>query len=121
MNRSRFGQGPSEHERGLVSDLSRMAAGAQHQGHSAASAEEVAQVPLGHRADHRPQKNDGLLARNELKGIEGDVIHAVLCGAGHNLRLILTHLRVLLLAPIEPLVLTSASCPAPLRKLRSAA
>jgi IS5 family transposase len=45
-------------------------------------------------------KTDGLLARNWLKGSEGDAIHAVLCGAGHNLRLILAHLRVLLLALI---------------------
>ena len=34
-------------------------------------------------------KTDGLLARNWLKGREGDAIHAVLCGAGHNLRLML--------------------------------
>jgi transposase, IS5 family len=45
-------------------------------------------------------KTDGLLARNWLKGGEGDAIHAVLCGAGHNLRLILAHLRVLLWALI---------------------
>ena len=45
-------------------------------------------------------KTDGLLARNWLKGSDGDAIHAVLCGAGHNLRLILAHLRVLLLALI---------------------
>ena len=45
-------------------------------------------------------KTDGLLARNWLKGSESDAIHAVLCGAGHNLRLILAHLRVLLLALI---------------------
>jgi hypothetical protein len=32
-------------------------------------------------------KADGLLARNWLKGGDGDAIHAVLCGAGHNLRL----------------------------------
>lgn len=43
-------------------------------------------------------KTDGLLARNWLKGSDGDAIHAVLCGAGHNLRLILAHLRVLVLA-----------------------
>jgi transposase, IS5 family len=45
-------------------------------------------------------KTDGLLARNWLKGSEDDAIHAVLRGAGHNLRLILAHLRVLLLALI---------------------
>jgi IS5 family transposase len=45
-------------------------------------------------------KTDGLLARNWLKGSEGDAIHAVLCGAGHNLRLVLAHLRVLVLVLI---------------------
>jgi hypothetical protein len=40
-------------------------------------------------------KNDGLLRRNWLKGSLGDAMHAFLCGAGHNLRLILAHLRVL--------------------------
>jgi IS5 family transposase len=40
-------------------------------------------------------KTDGLLAGHWLKGSDGDAIHAVLCGAGHNLRLILAHLRVL--------------------------
>jgi IS5 family transposase len=45
-------------------------------------------------------KTDGLLARNWLKGSDGDAIHAVLWDAEHNLRLILAHLRVLLLALI---------------------
>ncbi|MFN7883005.1 MAG: IS5 family transposase, partial [bacterium] len=49
-------------------------------------------------------ETDGLLARNWLKGREGDAIHAVLCGAGHNLRLILAHLRVLFLALIVLIV-----------------
>jgi transposase, IS5 family len=53
-------------------------------------------------------KLDGKLARNHLKGAAGDAIHALLCGAGHNLRLILRHLagffRVLLrlLAALTP-------------------
>ena len=34
-------------------------------------------------------KNDGKLGRNYLKGKLGDLINAVLCGIGHNLRLIL--------------------------------
>jgi transposase, IS5 family len=62
-------------------------------------------------------KTDGLLARNWLKGTEGDAIHAVLCGAGHNLRLILAHLRVLLLALFGLLMLgvrRDASSPAPM-------
>ena len=43
-------------------------------------------------------KLDGKLARNHLKGALGDAIHALLCGAGHILRLILRHLARLLRA-----------------------
>lgn len=39
-------------------------------------------------------KNDGLLRRNYLKGALGDALHAILCGAGHNIRLILRQLRI---------------------------
>lgn len=39
-------------------------------------------------------KVDGRLARNPLKGRLGDALHAVMCGAGHNLRLILAALRL---------------------------
>jgi IS5 family transposase len=39
-------------------------------------------------------KNDGLLRRNYLKGSLGDALHAILCGAGHNIRLILRQLRI---------------------------
>ena len=39
-------------------------------------------------------KMDGRLARNPLKGALGDALHAVLCGAGHNIRLILAKLRL---------------------------
>ena len=38
-------------------------------------------------------KTDGRLSRSPLKGTLGDALHAVLCGAGHNIRLILAHLR----------------------------
>ena len=41
-------------------------------------------------------KSDGLLGRNFLKGMQGDAINAILCGAGHNLRKILARLRALL-------------------------
>ena len=44
---------------------------------------------IGHR------KTDGRLARCPLKGTLGDALHAVLCGCGHNIRLILAHLRAL--------------------------
>ena len=37
-------------------------------------------------------KNDGKLGRNFLKGVLGDKLNALLCGIGHNLRLILRHL-----------------------------
>lgn len=46
-------------------------------------------------------KADGLLGRNWLKGAVGDAMHAVPCGVGHNLRMILAHLQVLLHAVIE--------------------
>ena len=41
-------------------------------------------------------KSEGRLGRNWLQGVEGDAIHAVLCGAGHNLRMILRALRLFL-------------------------
>lgn len=55
---------------------------------------QVVEPMIGH------MKSDGLLNRNWLKGATGDALHAVLCGAGHNLRMILAHLRVLLRALI---------------------
>jgi transposase, IS5 family len=39
-------------------------------------------------------KMDGRLARNPLKGALGDALHAVMCGAGHNIRLLLKRLRL---------------------------
>src|SRR5215475_989976 len=39
-------------------------------------------------------KSDGKLGRNWLKGALGDALHAVLCGAGHNLRMILRKLKL---------------------------
>ena len=38
-------------------------------------------------------KSDGKLDRNWLKGALGDALNAVLCGAGHNIRLIINKLR----------------------------
>jgi len=38
---------------------------------------------------------DGRLGKNPLKDTLGDALHAVICGAGHNLRLILAKLRLL--------------------------
>jgi len=40
-------------------------------------------------------KMDGRLSRNPLKGALGDALHAVMCGAGHNMRLLLRKLRLL--------------------------
>ena len=50
-------------------------------------------------------KTDGLLNRNWLKGTLGDAMHALLCGAGHNLRMILAHLRVLYCALVGQIAL----------------
>jgi hypothetical protein len=41
-------------------------------------------------------KDDGLLERNHLLGAEGDAINAILCAAGHNLRLLATWLALLI-------------------------
>lgn len=49
----------------------------------------VVEAMIGHT------KAEGLLGRNWLKGAEGDALHALLCGAGHNLRMTQRHLRVL--------------------------
>ena len=38
-------------------------------------------------------KADGKLGRNWLKGALGDAMRAVLCGAGHNIRLIINKLK----------------------------
>ncbi len=46
-------------------------------------------------------KNDGLLDRNFLKGKDGDRINAILSGAGHNFRLLLKWLRLLLSLILE--------------------
>lgn len=40
-------------------------------------------------------KMDGRLGRNPLKGALGDALHAVMCGAGHNMRMLLRKLRLL--------------------------
>ena len=40
-------------------------------------------------------KNDGRLGRSFLKGVAGDAMNALLCGAGHNLRKILRRLALL--------------------------
>lgn len=50
---------------------------------------QVVEPVIGH------MKADGLLARNGLNGELGDALHAVMCGAGHTLRLILARLRAL--------------------------
>ena len=55
---------------------------------------QVVEPVIGH------MKSDGLLGRNWLKGEIGDALHAVMCGAGQNLRLILARLRALYCALI---------------------
>lgn len=57
-------------------------------------------------------KTDGRLSRSPLKGTIGDVLFAVLCGCGHNIRKILAHLRALL-ALIIAAILTALRSPGP--------
>lgn len=58
-------------------------------------------------------KFDGKLGRNWLKGRLGDAIHAVLCGAGHNIRMILRKLRLSCVSVLYILMLwISRSIPA---------
>jgi IS5 family transposase len=49
-------------------------------------------------------KTDGRLARCTLKGTLGDALHAVLCGCGHNIRMILAHLRALVAEILAALI-----------------
>ena len=49
-------------------------------------------------------KNDGQLGRNHLLGQDGDKINALLAAAGHNLRLILNKLRLLLVRILKALL-----------------
>lgn len=51
-------------------------------------------------------KNDGHLTQSTLKGTEGDAVFAVLYGCGHNIRMILRHLRVILRQLIWPICRT---------------
>jgi IS5 family transposase len=61
---------------------------------------QVVEPMIGHH-----MKTDELLDRNLLKGALGDAMHAVLCGTGHNLRMILAHLRVLYCALVGQIML----------------
>jgi IS5 family transposase len=49
-----------------------------------------------------PMKSDGRLGRNFPKGIEGDVMNALLYGAGHNLRKILRRMALFWLRILSP-------------------
>lgn len=69
---------------------------------------QVVEPMIGH------MKADGLLGKNWLKGAGGDALHALLCGAGHNLRMILRHLRVLYCALLGLIAMTATlALPAP--------
>jgi len=41
-------------------------------------------------------KEDGHLERNHLAGAQGDAVNAILCAAGHNMRLLARWIRLLL-------------------------
>jgi IS5 family transposase len=62
-------------------------------------------------------KNDGLLDRCHLKGLLGDALHAILCGIGHNLRLLRAHWAAQLFlrfifwpTELDPIGWTGISC-----------
>ena len=60
-------------------------------------------------------KNDGHLGRNYLKGVDGDAINVILCGAGQNIRLTLRYLRMFwpkIRAVLIPESLQLSSCTA---------
>ena len=48
-------------------------------------------------------KTDGRMDRCRLKGALGDALHAVLCAAGHNIRLLMRHLAALLWLIVQSL------------------
>jgi len=58
-------------------------------------------------------KNDGRLDRNYLLGAAGDAINALLAAAGHNLRLILNHLRRMLAFILAVLLTVFPPAPRP--------
>lgn len=60
---------------------------------------QVFEPKIGH------MKADGLPDKNWLKGALGNAMHTILCGAGHNLRMIRAPLRVLHFAVLATLVL----------------
>ena len=61
-------------------------------------------------------KEDGHLGRNYLKGSHGDAINAVLCAAGHNIRLLANWFRGLFHAVLRWIWrLAGAACAAPIR------
>lgn len=76
---------------------------------------QVVEPMIGH------MKADGLLGKNWLKGADGDALHALLCGAGHNLRMILRHLRVLCLALVAWVAMAAGAVIAPIRSTPSPA
>jgi transposase, IS5 family len=53
-------------------------------------------------------KADGHLSRCYLKGREGDAANAILTAVGHNLRLVLTWLRILLRLILDALLCVSS-------------
>jgi IS5 family transposase len=56
------------------------------------------------------RKNDGKLGRNWLKGTPSNAMHAVLCAAGHNTRLIINKLD---LARLWPRLIEKWNCSGP--------
>ena len=63
-------------------------------------------------------KTGGRLGRKPLKGALSDTLHAVMCGAGHNIRLLLSKLRLLCADVVAALLdWLAAFAPAPVDKM----
>ena len=74
---------PTERSRVLISGTRRLSYALKRHLRRRAAVE----PEIGH------MKNEGLLGRHFLKGMVGDAMNALLCGAGHNLRKILARAR----------------------------
>lgn len=70
--------------------------GNHYDGHTLGEQREQVETFTGVHPKQAFVKSDELLGRCQLKGADGDAMHAVLCGAGQNLRLLLSRLQAFL-------------------------
>ena len=72
-----------------------------------------AEVPRPRTGRPAARAPASLAVRCPLKGSLGDALHAVLCGCGHNIRLILAYLRALVAENPEALPPRHRRCELP--------